>query len=53
MRYAEVTISYRHHKGNFPKFAKFNQKNNVWTVGTISAQNTWTDTAETFPDKPA
>jgi hypothetical protein len=53
MRYAEVTISYRHHAGDFPKFAKFDQQHNVWMVGTINAQNTWTDTAETFPDKPA
>ena len=52
MRYAELTIAYRHHAGPFPKFAKFNRDRNEWIVGTVNAQNGWTTTAETFPDKP-
>lgn len=53
MRYAEVTIAYRQHAGNFPKFAVW--EDNKWIVGTVNAQNVWTakNPAETFADKPA
>jgi hypothetical protein len=53
MRYAEVTIAYRHHAGDFPKFAQWDGKQ--WIVGTVNAQNVWTakNPTETFPDKPA
>jgi hypothetical protein len=54
MRYAELTIAYRHHEGAFPKFAKFNKDSNEWIVGTVNSQNVWTakDPAEKFADKP-
>lgn len=54
LRYGEVTIAYRQHanKGAFPKFAKFDKQGRRWIVGTVNAQNNWTATEETFPDRP-
>jgi hypothetical protein len=58
MRYAEVTIAYRRHKGKglhfFPKFARFDKQRSLWIVGTVNDQNVWTanEAEETFPDRP-
>lgn len=54
MRYAEVTLAYRKHAGSFPKFARFDQRNSCWIVGTVDAQNQWTPKrpSETFADRP-
>ena len=52
MRYGEVTIAYRKHAGNFPKFAKFDKQARHWIVGTVSTDNQWTEGRETFTDRP-
>jgi hypothetical protein len=52
MRYGEVTIAYRRHAGNFPKFAKFDKAGRRWIVGTVDKDNKWIEGAETFADRP-